>query len=159
LPLKLHLAVPLPKRPHTGKGRFAVLRKPLRGVRQRQSQKSNRRLKSCFDTNPNPEAIKSSRCGFYFYCARKNIPVDRTCLLGPGSSPLAKGDPDLGISGLDPQILVFSTPGNAAKAKANGFILAWESLFININWYHPSSPPQIRLPSEAPLLHPLNEGD
>jgi hypothetical protein len=29
------------------------------------------------------------------------------------SSPLAKGDPVLGISGLDPHILAFSTPENA----------------------------------------------
>jgi hypothetical protein len=29
------------------------------------------------------------------------------------SSPLAKGDPVLGISGLDPRILAFSTPENA----------------------------------------------
>ena len=29
------------------------------------------------------------------------------------SPPLAKGDPVLGISGLDPRILVFSTPENA----------------------------------------------
>jgi hypothetical protein len=29
------------------------------------------------------------------------------------SPPLAKGDPVLGISGLDPHILVFSTPENA----------------------------------------------
>jgi hypothetical protein len=32
---------------------------------------------------------------------------------GSCSSPLAKGDPVLGISGLDPHILVFSTPENA----------------------------------------------
>ena len=32
---------------------------------------------------------------------------------GLGSSPLAKGDPVLGISGLDPHILAFSTPENA----------------------------------------------
>jgi hypothetical protein len=30
------------------------------------------------------------------------------------SSPLAKGDPVLGISGLDPRILAFSTPENAS---------------------------------------------
>jgi hypothetical protein len=30
-----------------------------------------------------------------------------------GSLPLAKGDPVLGISGLDPHILAFSTPENA----------------------------------------------
>jgi hypothetical protein len=34
-------------------------------------------------------------------------------LPGITSSPLAKGDPVLGISGLDPHILAFSTPENA----------------------------------------------
>jgi hypothetical protein len=32
---------------------------------------------------------------------------------GTASSPLAKGDPVLGISGLDPNILAFSNPENA----------------------------------------------
>jgi hypothetical protein len=35
------------------------------------------------------------------------------CIPVRKSSPLAKGDPVLGISGLDPHILAFSTPENA----------------------------------------------
>ena len=37
------------------------------------------------------------------------------------SPPLAKGDPVLGISGLDPHILVFSTPENAPTEISLGF--------------------------------------
>jgi hypothetical protein len=49
-----------------------------------------------------------------FYLSR---PVSETA----ASSPLAKGDPVLGISGLDPRILAFSTPENATTEISLGF--------------------------------------
>jgi hypothetical protein len=43
------------------------------------------------------------------------------------SSPLAKGDPVWGISGLDPHILVFSTPENAPTEIPLGLKKSWKN--------------------------------